>query len=256
MTDWISVLDKERFPASFHDRHKACPEKGAMMTTRATALELLKVANGPMSMAELKAHGITKTTMRSLIRAGDVENPAWGVYRLASFESNVHSEWALVAKKYPDAVVSLLSAAAFHNMTQEIPAKLTVGVPKSLGGSPSMGVNQWFLELDTLMWRNPDMLTLGVEEHVIDGVKVKITSPERTLVDMFRYSSFNRSMRVDQVRITDEMFLESLNRASSDKVEHFSFDTVAALARTFKCYDAMRPYTKTVRYVRNEVPSY
>lgn len=226
------------------------------MTTRATALELLKAANGPMSMKELKVHGVTKTMMSSLIRAGEVENPAWGIYRLASHENSVHSEWAILASKYPDAVVSLLSAAAFHEMTQEIPAKLTVGVPRSLGGRPSMGPNQWFLELDTLMWRNEDMLTLGVEEHEIDGVKVKITSPERTLVDMFRYSSFNKSMRLDQVRITDEMFLESLNRASKGTLDHFSFDTVAALARTFKCYEGMRAYTKTVRYVMNDIPAY
>jgi hypothetical protein len=112
------------------------------------------------------------------------------------------------------------------------------------------------LEIDTLMWRNPEMLELGVEDHLIDGVKVRITSPERTLVDLFRYSTFNPSMRTDQVRITDEMFLESLDRTNSENMEHFSFDTVAAIARTFKCYDALRPYTKTVRYVRSEIPSF
>lgn len=226
------------------------------MTTRDTALELLKAADGPMTMADLKKHGVTKTIMRSLIRANEVENPAWGVYRLASFETNVHSDWALVAKKYPKSVICLLSAASFHNMTQELPGKLSVAVPREMGGSPSMGANQWMLEIDTLMWRNPEMFEIGVDDHLIDGVNVKITSPERTLVDLFRYSTFNPSMRMDQVRITDEMFLESLNRTNSENMEHFSFDTVAAIARTFKCYEAIRPYTKTVRYVRSEVPSF
>jgi hypothetical protein len=135
-------------------------------------------------------------------------------------------------------------------MTQELPGKLSVAVPREMGGSPSMGVNHWMLEIDTLMWRNPEMLELGVEDHLIDGVKVRITSPERTLVDLFRYSTFNPSMRTDQVRITDEMFLESLDRTNSENMEHFSFDTVAAIA------DALRPYTKTVRYVRSEIPSF
>lgn len=79
------------------------------MTTRATALEILREANGPVTMTELRKHGVTKTMIRSLIRANQVENPAWGVYRLASLETNLYSDWALVAKKYPSAVICLLS---------------------------------------------------------------------------------------------------------------------------------------------------
>lgn len=118
-----------------------------------------------------------------------------------------------------------------------------------------MGTNHWMLEIDTLMWRNPEMFELGVEEHLIDGVPVRITSPERTLVDLFRYSTFNPSMRTEQVRITDEMFLETLNRTNSESMDGFSFDSVASIARMFKCYEAMRPYTKTVRYIHSEIPS-
>lgn len=225
------------------------------MKSRSDILEIIQEMGSVATMAELRAKGVTTPTIRQLVRSGELDNPAWGVYRIPGCEESVYAEWAVVARKYPDAVVCLLSAATFHGMTQELHGNLTVAVSREMGGKPSMG-NNFMLGIDTLIWRSQDMLTLSVDRHQIDGTPVKITSPERTLVDLFRYSSFNSAMKDSSVRITDEMFLECLNRCSSDYMEHFSFDTVAAIARTLKCYDAIRPYTKTLRYVKSEVPSY
>lgn len=224
------------------------------MDSRQKALEIVLGAKGPTSSAELRAAGISSSIMKSLVNDGLVENPARGLFRSPDAES-VYADWALLAFRYPRAVVCLLSAAAFHGMTQELPGTLTVAVPREMGGAPSMGDN-FGPGVDTLMWRNPDMLELSVDIHQIEGVDVRITSPERTLVDLFRYSSFNTGMRSSSVRITDEMFLECLGRCNSEQIDHFSFDTVAAIAREFGCYQAIRPYTKTMRYVRAEQPTF
>lgn len=225
-----------------------------MSLTRADALEIIRNLGATVTMADLKPHKITIAMVRSLVKSQELENPAWGVYRLPGVEQSLHSDWAVLAKKYPESVICLLSAATFHNMTQEIFGKLSVALPHDKGlKKPSMG-NYFSLSIDTLIWRNSQMFDLGVDTHLIDGTPVKITSPERTLVDLFRYSAFS-SMKTTAVRITDEMFLECLNRCNSEHMGHFSFDTVAAIAREFKCYEAMRPYTKTLRYVRSEVPS-
>lgn len=225
------------------------------MKTKNDVLEIIKSMGSVVTMAELRKSGVTTPAVRQLVRSGDLDNPAWGVYRIPGTEESVYSEWAVVARKYPESVVCLLSAATFHGITQELHGNLTVAVPREMGGTPSMG-NSFMLGIDTLIWRNKEMLELSVDRHLIDNTEVKITSPERTLVDLFRYSAFNQSMKGSSVRITDEMFLECLNRCSSDYMEHFSFDTVAAIARTLKCYDSIRPYTKTLRYVKSETPSY
>jgi len=222
--------------------------------TAARALEIINTSESPVTMKDLRAAGISTWTVRHLVRSGKIDSPARGIYRRLVDEGSVYSDWALVSLRYPSAVVCLLSAASFHGMTQELPGGLTVAVPRELGGVPAMGPN-FPLEIDSLIWRKPEMFELGIDTHDIDGVTVPITSPERTLVDLFRYSTFNRSMRDSAVRITDEMFLECLDRCNSETMGHFSFDTVAAIARIFKCYESLRPYTKTVRYVRSEPPS-
>ena len=38
-------------------------------------------------------------------------------------------------------------------------------------------------------WSKPEMLASGIEEHVICGVTVQITSAARTVVDCFKYRS-------------------------------------------------------------------
>lgn len=222
--------------------------------TTARAFELISRSDIPITMKALKAEGISTWTVRNLVQSGKIETPARGIYRLPAEDMDIHSDWALVSLKYPSAVICLLSAASYHGMTQELPHTLSVAVPRSMGHVPAMGPN-YPLEIDTLIWRRDEMFDIGVEQRLIDGVSMKITSPERTLVDLFRYSTFNPSMKDASVRITDEMFLECLDRCNGDHFDHFSFDTVAAIARVLRCYEALRPYTKTVRYVRSEIPS-
>ena len=94
------------------------------------------------------------------------------------------------------------------------------------------------------------------DPDLLDGVDVLVTSPERTLVDLFRYSSLNPSMREASVRITDEMFLDSLERCHSGEIRLFSFESVSAIARELGCYRAMRPFTKTMRFRRADLPLY
>lgn len=138
-------------------------------------------------------------------------------------------------------------------MTQEVPSSLSVAVPREATGKVTAGLG---VPLDVLRWSNPAMFELGVDVLRTDGVDVLVTSPERTLVDLFRYSSLNPSMREASVRITDEMFLDSLERCHSGEIRLFSFESVSAIARELGCYRAMRPFTKTMRFRRADLPLY
>lgn len=211
---------------------------------------LAKRAEGPVSLAEFRQAGIPQSTVRSLVMEGLLDSPARGVFVVPDARASEYADWALVAFRYPSSVICLLSAASYHGMTQELPGRLSVAVPNA-GTLPSMG-DQFSLPLDVLVWRRDDMFELGVEVKRIDGVDVKVTSPERTLVDLFRYSSLNRSMRASAVRITDEMFLESLERCHAGTLDHFSFESVSSIARVLGCYEAIRPYTKTMRFRRGD----
>jgi len=213
-----------------------------------TVLERMSAAQAPVTLRDLKEMGVSKMTVSRMVREGVIENPAQGLYALPGSGGSIYADWALVSARCPKAIVCLLSAASFYGMTQELPHRLTVALPH--GVSLSMG-RGFSLELDVLSWRSEMMHTLGVDVHRIDGVDVSITSPERTLVDLFRYSSLNRSMRTSAVRVTDEMFLESLDRCDT-AMDRFSFESVTAIARELGCYEGIRPFTKTMRFKRSD----
>lgn len=212
-----------------------------------TVLSRMADAGGPVALRDIVAMGVSKMTVSRMVREGVLESPAFGFYSLPGEAQSVYADWALVSMRAPEAVVCLLSAASFHDMTQEMPHRLSVAMPN--GARVSMGKG-FSLELDILSWRNDAHFSLGVDTHRIDGADVRITSPERTLVDLFRYSSLNTSMRSSAVRVTDEMFLDSLDRCDSSS-GHFSFEAVSAIAREMGCYEGIRPFTKTMRFKRS-----
>lgn len=217
---------------------------------RKTVVDRLAAAGRPLGLKDLVAEGVSKMTIGRMVREGILESPAHGLYSLPGIQASPYADWAIVATKAPSAVICLLSAASYHGMTQELPHRLAVALPH--GSSLAMG-RAFPLELDILSWRSEALMTLGIETRRIDGADVSMTSPERTLVDLFRYSSLNPSMRASAVRITDEMFLESLDRCHSG-LERFSFETVSAIARELGCYQSLRPFTKTMRFRRADQP--
>lgn len=237
-----------RWSSNRIDRHgkvtMALPEKWRLVVDR------MSVAKAPLELRDLVGMGVSKMTVSRMLKEGVIESPGHGLYALPGGSNSVYADWALVALRAPKAVVCLLSAATFYGMTQELPHRLSIALPH--GARLSMG-RSFSLEMDILTWRSEALFSLGVDVHRIDGVDVSVTSPERTLVDLFRYSSLNPSMRSSAVRVTDEMFLDSLDRCHS-ALDRFSFESVSAIARELGCYEALRPFTKTMRFKRADQP--
>lgn len=214
-------------------------------TSRSRAESFLETTSGFLGVEDFANIGVNRVTIRELVLQGRIVNPAWGIYaRSDIFEGmSVHAEWALVAHKYPRAVFCLLSAAGFHGITQENHGRLTVFMPRSYGDKPKMG-GSFTTEFEPLVTRTEANLAVGVVEYDIDGVPVRVTSPERTLVDMFRFSPEGGEGR-DQV--STEMFFETLRHMTSQDTL-FDFDQVAMHAMELGCYDEIRKYTMTSRY--------
>jgi hypothetical protein len=74
----------------------------------------------------------------------------------------------------------------------------------------------------------------GIEEHFIDGVKVKIYSPEKTLADCFK---FRNKLGMDVVR-------EALKFYRARKP--FQPDALIHFARICRVENVMRPYLEAV----------
>lgn len=215
------------------------------MSSRAKAQALLNERRGFLNVEDFANRDVNRVTIRELVADGTLANPAWGIYIVndAWEAMSTHKEWALIAYKYPEAVFSLKTAAMFHDMTQEIHGALTFFCPRRYGDAPKMG-GQFSTELEPLVTRKDANLIYGVNVYVIDGVEVRVTSRERTLVDFFRYSpEGNEAQRL----ISKEMFFDVVQRMSGDDI-NFSFDTAAALSMDFGCFDRLSVVTTAFRF--------
>jgi predicted transcriptional regulator of viral defense system len=83
-------------------------------------------------------------------------------------------------------------------------------------------------------WSAPLALASGIEEHIICGVKVKITSPAKTVVDCFKYRS----------KVGINVAIEALRDAWHKRL--VTTDELWKLATLNRMTNVMRPYLDSI----------
>jgi predicted transcriptional regulator of viral defense system len=177
-----------------------------------------------------------------------LERLAHGVYGLPAGGSP-YVGWAGLSLRVPSAVFCLTSAAGFHEITQDMETRTVLAVPHALGQVQGGEGKSYPVRVKIVRWRNPEAFQDGVETHVIDGVNVRITSPARTVVDMFRFSGLNPGCR--KVRIQDEAFLDCIARALDPAKRIAEADDIVAMADRFGVKDRISPYLQSLHHAIN-----
>jgi hypothetical protein len=215
------------------------------MSQSQVALSILASARGAVALLVLREAGVHPETLRRLVEAGQAERPASGHYALAGRIDVLDIDWVAFALQVPDGAIGLLTAAVHHEMTQELPSHLQAFVPRSRSGRLTLGGDSG-AAVDVVASRNPLHLSKGIVTVARSGTAVRVTSKERTLVDLFLFSPFNSRTTDRTARVPEETFLESLSRCVEDP--DFSFGLFHEIAETFGCDDQVSPFTKTFRY--------
>lgn len=81
-------------------------------------------------MSKAIEHGITRYMLYSLRDKGIVEQISRGVYRLVDLPPVSNPDLITVALRYPNAVVCLISALSFHEITNQIPHEVSIAIPR------------------------------------------------------------------------------------------------------------------------------
>lgn len=147
---------------------------------RETVRELL-AAHGILRLAELREGGVTAATVSRMERDGEVIRLARGLYQLPDAELDANHSLAEAAKRFPKGVICLVSALAFHGLTDQLPRKVWMAI----------GRNDWTPKPSDMPIRvlrfSDDLLADRVETHVIEGVSVKVFGVAKTVADCFRH---------------------------------------------------------------------
>lgn len=147
---------------------------------REIARDLL-AAQGMLRLAELKDAGVTAATVSRMQRNGEITRLARGLYQLPDAKLSANHSLAEAAKRLPRGVVCLVSALAFHGLTDQLPRKAWMAI----------GRNDWTPKPGDVPIRvlrfSDNLLTEGVETHLIEGVSVKVFGASKTVADCFRH---------------------------------------------------------------------
>jgi predicted transcriptional regulator of viral defense system len=140
-------------------------------------------AHGIVRLAELRDAGVTAATVGRMERDGELLRLARGLYRLPDAPLDKNHSLAEAAKRAPKGVVCLVSALAFHGLTDQLPKAVWRAIgnkewaPKA-NGAPIRVVR--FTE---------SLLSESVETHIVEGVPVKVFGVAKTVADCFRRRS-------------------------------------------------------------------
>src|SRR4030042_469041 len=138
-------------------------------------------SGGVLRMSEALQAGIHRRMLYSMLEAGVVEQLNRGLYRLTDMPPLGNPDLVSVSLRIPNGVICLISALAYHEITTQIPHEVYVALergtePPRLGHPPVR-----------TFWFSGKAFTIGIQTHKIDGVRVRIYSPEKTITDCFKY---------------------------------------------------------------------
>lgn len=180
---------------------------------------------------ELRQEGIDPPTISRAVEAGELVRISRGLYQRADSEIDTHQTLAEAAKTVPRGVVAMVSALAFHELTDQMPRKVWMAV----------SVKDWSANVPSyppirIVEFRDRYMQHGVEHHMISGTQVPIYSVTKTLADVFRNRKLvDRSVAVEALRST-------LDQRKA---------TPAAIAEAAMAGDAwniMRPYLEALTF--------
>lgn len=192
------------------------------------ALDLFRQHGGTLRTAEALRLGIHPRTLYALRDSGALQQLSRGLYRLADLPPLSNPDLVLVARKLPKAVICLVSALAFHELTTQVPHAVDVAL-RSGSAKPTLD----YPPLRTFWFSGPAW-SEGVEVHQVDDAPVHIYGPEKSVADSFKY---RRKIGLD-------VAVEALKLYR----QHPEFDVGKLLhfARICRVEKVMRPYLEAL----------
>jgi predicted transcriptional regulator of viral defense system len=168
--------------------------------------------------------GFTRTEIAALLKTGKIERLARGIYQVSGAPVLPNQSYVELAIRCPNAVVCLLSALQFHNITTQIPHEIWCAIE---GTTRAPNITYPRLRIVRFVGA---AYSQGIEEHVIAGTTIKVYSVAKTVADLFRFRN----------KTGLDIAMEALREAIRGKKE--TLDAIRKMAKLRGVYNIMRPY--------------
>jgi predicted transcriptional regulator of viral defense system len=191
--------------------------------------KLLSLArrSGVIRPGDLRAHGIAPVYLTRLVRIGALVRVGRGLYSLADGTPSRDRTIVEAARQVPRGVVCLLSALRLHGLTTQMPPAVWMAIDVKARRPRAAGPP---LEVVRMSGR---ALTEGIEERVLEGVRVRVYGPAKTVADCFKFRN----------KIGVDVAVESLR---DYRRRRGSVDELLRYAEICRVARVLRPYLEAV----------
>ncbi len=198
-----------------------------VIASRKKALKVVRAA-GLVRPRDLVTAGLPAWVLYELVKKGEVKQVGRGLYSLPDYSPTEHHSYARALKQSPKAILCLLSALRFHELTVQNPHEVWIAIPKTAWRPKSAGVKIRVFRF------SGEALTSGVEQHLVEGVPIRVTNVARTIADCFKYRN----------KIGLDVALEALHEGWRKK--RFTMDEFWRYAKLDRVTKIVIPYLETL----------
>ncbi len=184
---------------------------------------------GMLRTTEAIELGIHPRTLYALRDSGKIERVARGIYRLSDKPPLSNPDFVAVSIRIPQAVICLVSALAHHGLTTQVPHTIDLALPSHARVPGIEGIPL------RAFWYSEPSFSAGIGIVNLDGVPVRIYSPEKTVADCFKYRN----------KIGLDVAVEAL-RAWRKRGPRLDFKALDRFAQMDRVQRVMRPYLEAI----------
>lgn len=135
---------------------------------------------GVLKTSELNELGFSSRQIKRLLEENIISRIKQGFYELIEYSPR---EEVIISRIFPEAVFFLESALMYYGYTDRIPSQWQIAVNR-YSKTTKYDIDYPFVEPYYL---EPKFINVGIDEILIDGIKVRIYDRDRTICDTLRY---------------------------------------------------------------------
>ena len=173
---------------------------------------------------DVEAAGISRTYLNKLHAEGVLERPSRGLYVLRDDNPSEHRTLVEACRRVSRGIICLLSALQFHGLTTQAPFEIWMAI-----GEKARLPRLDYPPLRVVRFSGT-ALTFGVQEHLVEGIRINVFSPAKTVADCFKYRH----------KIGVDVAIEALRDCL--KQRKATMDELWTAAKACRMTNVMRPY--------------
>lgn len=210
-------------------------KKNLYISERKKVLEYL--SDGKLvKWKQLKYLDIQSNTIANMVRKGELVKIGWGSYHLSpdlipekiinnsEIVDGMIEEFSEVALQIPKGIICLMSAVSYHKMTTDITHQIWIAIPHS-NHKPRIE----YPPIRSVHWRNMELGNDEIEIVQFKNQNIKITSKERTVVDLYRHQHLLSDPQISKKTLSWLLTQENHDR-----------EKLADISRKFNVYNKIK----------------